>query len=203
MVKKTHFDSAAKSWDTEETIKRTEAFAVAIKGCLSSDIKSVMDFGCGTGLLLEHFLNKADVLLGVENSSGMLEVFKERFKNHPKVSSLAINLEVAPFPFQMLKFDAIMSAMAFHHLKDPKKILSLFKEHLNPGGQVFLIDLDEEDGSFHPDNEGMGVFHFGFPQEILVSWAHELKFNTFDYQTVYEIAKNNRIYKVGMARFLS
>jgi hypothetical protein len=96
-----------------------------------------------------------------------------------------------------------MSAMAFHHLRGPEKILSLFKQHLNPGGQIFLIDLDEEDGSFHPDNEGMGVFHFGFSKKTLSAWAQELKFNTFDYQTVYVIAKNNRIYKIGMARFLS
>ena len=79
--------------------------------------------------------------------------------------------------------------MAFHHLKDPKAVLSLFKKHLTPSGRVFVIDLDEEDGSFHPDNEGMGVHHFGFSINTMESWSHELGFHSFQHEIVYEMFK--------------
>jgi len=198
MENRSHFDSAAKTWDTEETIKRNEAFARAISKHVSSHIEKMMDFGCGTGLLTSHFLNIADELIGIETSSGMLEQFSERFKGHRHVKSLAINLENESLPNDIGTFDLVVTAMAFHHLKDPIAVLSLFKKHLSPRGKVFVIDLDEEDGSFHPDNEGMGVHHFGFSKITMESWSQELGFYSFQHENVYEMSKNDRSYGIGM-----
>jgi len=201
MDNRSHFDTAAKTWDNEETIKRNEAFAQAIKKYLHSHIPKLMDFGCGTGLLTGHFVNQADELIGIETSNGMLEQFSERFIGINKVKYLAINLEKESLPSDVGPFDVIVTAMAFHHLKDPQKMLSLFKGHLSSNGMVFIIDLDEEDGTFHPDNEGMGVHHFGFSKKTLESWSKELGFSSFQHEIVYEIFKNDRSYGIGMGVF--
>lgn len=201
MENRSHFDTAAKIWDTEETIKRNEAFAQAIAKHVSNHIEKMLDFGCGTGLLTSHFLNVADELIGVETSSGMLEQFSERFKANRNVKSLAINLEIESLPSDVGPFDLIVTAMAFHHLKDPKAVLSIFKKHLNPAGKIFLIDLDEEDGTFHPDNVGMGVHHFGFSKNTMESWSQDLGFHSFQHEIVYEMFKNDRSYEIGMGLF--
>jgi ubiquinone/menaquinone biosynthesis C-methylase UbiE len=201
MENRSHFDTAAKTWDNEETIKRNEAFAQAIKKHLTNHVAKVMDFGCGTGLLTSHFLNVADELIGIETSSGMLEQFSERFKDISRVKSIAINLETESLPSDVGTFDLIVTAMAFHHLKDPKAVLSLFKNHLKPNGMVFVIDLDEEDGTFHPDNQGMGVHHFGFSKNTMESWSQELGYHSFRHEIVYEMFKNDRSYGIGMGVF--
>ena len=203
MEKRSHFDTAAKTWDTEETIKRNEAFAQAIAKHVINQIEKMMDFGCGTGLLTSHFLNVADELVGIETSSGMLEQFSERFEGNSNVKSLAINLENESLPSDVGPFDLIVTAMAFHHLKDPRAVLSLFKKHLTPAGRVFVIDLDEEDGTFHPDNEGMGVHHFGFSKITMESWSQEIGFHSFQHEIVYEMFKNDRSYGIGMGIFRS
>ena len=198
MENRLHFDTAAKTWDTEETIKRNGAFAKAIAKHVSNHIEKMMEFGCGTGLLTGHFLNVADELIGIETSSGMLKQFNERFEGNFKVKSLAINLEKESLPFDVGPFDVIVTAMAFHHLNDPKSVLSIFKKHLTPEGKVFVIDLDEEDGTFHPDNEGMGVHHYGFSKNTLESWSKELRFDSFQHEIVYELIKNDRSYGIAM-----
>src|SRR5690606_33259109 len=111
------------------------------------------------------------------------------------------NLEKESLPPAVGPFDVIVTAMAFHHLMEPQKMLSLFKKHLGPNGMVFIIDLDEEDGTFHPDNKGMGVHHFGFSKNVLESWSKELGFRSFQHEMVYEIFKNGRSYGIGMGIF--
>ena len=201
MKNHSHFDTAAKTWDNEETIKRNEAFAQAIKKHLHCRIQKLMDFGCGTGLLASHFLDDADELIGIETSTGMLEQFSERFRGRSNVKYLAINLETESLPSYVGPFDMIVTGMAFHHLRDPKAVLAVFKKHLNPAGKVFVIDLDEEDGTFHPDNKGMGVHHFGFSKNTLETWSQELGFDSFRHELVYEMIKNDRVYAIGMGIF--
>ncbi len=194
-----HFNTAAETWDSEETIYRTSIFAAAIKKHLSDHkINNLLDFGCGTGLLTEYFLESSSSLTGIDTSVGMLEKFNRRFQKQAHVKSLAINLEDASMSES---YDVIMSSMAFHHLKDPKKVLELFKKHLAPNGKIFIIDLDEEDGTFHPDNKGMGVEHFGFSQKEFQTWANELGFKKFSYEIVFEMNKNHRSYGIGLAIF--
>ena len=200
-MEKSHFDSLAATWDTEETILRNKAFALAIKKHLDGKVSKAMDFGCGTGLLTAQLIDKASSFLGIDTAGGMLEQFNQRFKNLPQVRSLAINLEKESMPETTGTFDLIMTAMAFHHLKAPEKTLSVFKEHLSPSGKIFVIDLDEEDGTFHPDNQGMGVQHFGLSRNTMESWARELKFSSFQHEIIYEIHKNDRVYGVGLGVF--
>ena len=114
---------------------------------------------------------------------------------------MAINVEDESMSEMIESYDVIMSSMAFHHLKDPKKVLQLFKKHLAPNGKIFIIDLDEEDGTFHPDNKGMGVEHFGFSQKEFQTWATELGLKKFSYETVFEMNKNHRSYGIGLAIF--
>lgn len=197
----THFDLAAKTWDTEETVKRNEVIAREIKKNLTNPIGRLMDFGCGTGLLTSHFINMAHELIGIETSLGMLDQYHERFKDVTKVTSLAMNIENESLPTTIGSFDVIITAMAFHHLKNPEQVLRIFKNHLNINGQIFIIDLDEEDGSFHPDNKGMGVYHFGFSKNKFESWFRDLGFKSFKHETVFQIFKNNRTYNVCMGIF--
>lgn len=199
-----HFNAAANTWDTDEAILRTSVFAAALKKHLvDQKVSKILDFGCGTGLLAEHFLDICPHILGIDTSQGMLEKFILRFKNQPHVECLALNLEQEPLPHEIGSFDVIMSSMAFHHLKNPKNILELLKKTLKPQGVIFIIDLDQEDGTFHPDNKSMGVEHFGFSSEELESWAKQLDFKSFTHEIIFEIDKNNRTYRVGLGIFKS
>lgn len=197
-----HFASMAKEWDTPKTVERNQIFSQALLKYLPEKSKlNLLDFGCGTGLLSINFVERAEKLIGLDTTREMLDVFDQRFKDFHQTQSLCVNLEESPGGLEGLGFDFIYTAMAFHHLKQPVEILKLFKEHLGPEGKVAVIDLDQEDGSFHPDNEAMGVHYYGFGREELQSWADQLGFNHFEHEIIHAIDKNDRIYRVALSVF--
>lgn len=196
-----HFTEAAKTWDTDEKAIRNKALAEAIKKHLNLVQGSYIDFGCGTGLLSEHFVEKANYLLGVDTTKEMLDAFDKKFEKFDQVESCDKNLETQDFSRLMDHIDAIFSAMAFHHLERPEKVLAKLSKVLNESGKIFVIDLLKEDGSFHPDNSKMGVKHFGFDKDDLISWTDGLELKLSGFEIIFNIHKNGRDYPLFMGIF--
>ncbi len=193
-----HFNQMASQWDTPEKIQKTQKLAGKIKNKLDHfKYSSVLDVGCGTGLLGLEFVHADTSLLGIDTSPGMLEVFDEKTKDNPQIESLLWNLEEAPLERE---FDLIVSAMAFHHLDHPDEVLGKLKAMLKPSGKIAIVDLDQEDGSFHPDPKKMGVKHFGFSKETLFKWAQELDL-TLKHSIINTIEKNGQTYGQFLALY--
>ncbi len=191
-----HFNELSKEWDRPEKIQQSMSYAEVIKKQIRFSPMNILDVGCGTGLLGQQFITGENSLLGVDTSSGMLEVFDKKFEGNSKVTSLLINLETESLAN---KFDLILSSMAFHHLKNPQKMVEKLRGNLLPGGVLVVIDLDIEDGSFHSDPTEMGVHHFGFASETTDSWG--TGFATTSRQIVNVILKNEGEYNVFLALF--
>jgi len=187
-----HFNQSANQWDRPEKIETSLAIVSAMKSKINlNDRPRVMDFGCGTGLLAFQFANDAKEIVGIDTSSGMLDVFNQKALKHKHISSINLDLESNDLNE---KFDLIISSTAFHHLNDPCAMMGKFKNMLNEGGQIALVDFDKEDGTFHSDNTAMGVKHFGFSKDVLLKWAktHQLNFQSHD--IIHSIHKNDRDY---------
>jgi len=66
--------------------------------------------------------------------------------------------------------------MALHHVADIAGLFSCMYQCLDEGGQLVMIDLYSEDGSFHGDNAAKGVVHLGFDPQQLLELATEAGF---------------------------
>jgi 2-polyprenyl-3-methyl-5-hydroxy-6-metoxy-1,4-benzoquinol methylase len=194
-----HFNEVANEWDSPHKVKLIGLTGNKIKENVDLDNKlDILDFGCGTGLLAGEFIDHAKSIVGVDTSEGMLEVFDNKFSNFDNITRKNINLEDGKG--LECKFDLIVSSMVFHHLNDPNKTLSILKEHLNENGKIAIVDLDKEDGTFHPDNKKMGVKHFGFAKDEIASWAEENGLK-LEHRLVHHIEKNDRQYDLFLAVF--
>lgn len=191
-----HFNEISREWDKPEKIKQAEQYAARIKSHLNFFPQKILEVGCGTGLLGEQFVTENSSLLGVDTSTGMLEVFNEKFKHNHQVSSRLLDLEENVLHE---KFDLIISSMAFHHLKDPAGMVSKLRKNLKDGGVLAIIDLDQEDGTFHPDPKNMGVHHFGFSEEETKSWGSG--FHKMHREIVNKIEKNGGEYPIFLALY--
>ena len=168
------FDQLANEWDSPQKIKLITTLAQKTKRTfpLKNDL-DILDFGCGTGLFGMEFLEKAKSITGIDTSDGMLEVFKSKVRNIPCET---FNVDIEKETINK-KFDLIVSSMAFHHVENPRVAFNQLYSMLNNGGQIFIVDLEKEDGTFHPDPEKVGVKHFGFSNEEIQSWSEGLHLN--------------------------
>ena len=117
MVKKqiiTFFDDRASDWDIYQE-RNEEAIAFILdKGEITKG-KNVLDVACGTGILFKDYLNRGAVVTGVDISSGMLRVAKEKF---PDIELICADAEEYVFE---KKYDSVMIYNAFPHFPCPPR----------------------------------------------------------------------------------
>lgn len=127
----------------------------------------LMDFGSGTGLLLERIAPLVAKITAVDVSRSMnAQLAAKQQRLGCELEILEIDLETAEID---RTFDGIVSSMTLHHIRDIDALFRKFYRLLAPGGFIALADLDAEDGSFH--TEDTGVHHHGFDRKALAGVA--------------------------------
>ncbi|RMA97866.1 class I SAM-dependent DNA methyltransferase [Hydrogenothermus marinus] len=193
------FDELAKQWDEKPLrVENAKKIGQAILDNIPvSTDWNVMDFGAGTGLLtfyIQPFVKNIDA---IDNSTGMLEVLKEKAEkaNVKNINPVLKDLEKDDLGEN--KYELIISSMTLHHIKDIESFLKKLYKALKKDGYIAIADLEEEDGTFHSDNEG--VHHFGFNKENLKKILEKVGFKDINILTVNFINKNGKDYPVFLA----
>ncbi len=93
--------------------------------------RSVLEAGCGTGLILGRLAKHADSAWGVDLSPGMVRVAKQR--------GLRVVLgSVTDLPFADESFDLVCSFKVLAHVPDIGRALAEIARVTKPGGQMVL-----------------------------------------------------------------
>jgi cyclopropane fatty-acyl-phospholipid synthase-like methyltransferase len=184
--------AAAYENDSDRVATRHEiADAISERIKLNSDM-SLMDFGSGTGMLLERIAPKVAKITAVDISTSM----NEQLRN--KRADIDCELEVLEIDLctecLIQTFDGIISSMTMHHIDDVPAMFTKMHSMLKPGGFIALADLETEDGSFH--TEDTGVFHFGFSADDLIRFATDAGFKNAEVAIASTISKETMDYPV-------
>jgi cyclopropane fatty-acyl-phospholipid synthase-like methyltransferase len=152
----------------------------------------LMDFGSGTGLLLERIAPLVRKITAVDISKSMIEQLdKKRASLACEIDILNIDLVSADITDS---FDGIISSMTMHHVKDTAAMFTKFYALLNDGGFIAIADLDKEDGSFH--TEDSGVHHSGFERDVIASAAMQAGFREIKVVDASVVHKPHGLYPV-------
>ena len=188
------FEAKAADWDANERRTRMAA-AIGNKMLehieLREDMK-VMDFGAGTGLIAARIAPLVERLVAVDTSPAMLDRLAAKAELEGRVEIVCSDLLENPLDS---RFDLIVSAMTLHHVEDTSRLLRRFNEQLKPRGMLALADLDQEDGSFHPQGTE-GIYHFGFDRAELADKLQGEGFEQVEFFTAHVIERNDREYPV-------
>lgn len=164
---------AASYEQNPQRVDNVVAIGQAIKAqvLLNRDMQ-LLDFGSGTGLLLQQIAPLVGKITALDVSPSMNAQLRA------KAAHIGCELEVLEQdllrePLQR-RFDGIISSMTLHHIADIPALLLEFRRLLKPGGFIALADLDLEDGSFH--TEDTGVFHCGFDRVDIAAQAQAAGF---------------------------
>lgn len=193
-MKKDYF--AAKAGTYEQTRSRVDNVA-SIADAIRDEIRldrsmDIMDFGSGTGLLLERIAPHVGRITAVDVSAAMNAELRAKLDKLPcEVEILPVDLERADID---RRFDGIVSSMTMHHIEDVAAMLGKFLGMLKPGGFIAIADLDEEPGTFH--TEDTGIHHFGFARAEIEKLAAHAGFERVHTRAASVIRKDERDYPV-------
>ena len=105
---------------------------------------SVLDVGCGTGMLLELYQNEKCNTFGIDPSPSMLDVAKSRLKGRADLRQG----DASDLPFNDQTFDLITTTMALHEMTSGVQSLVIeeIKRTLKEDGRFLIID-------YHPGTD--------------------------------------------------
>jgi cyclopropane fatty-acyl-phospholipid synthase-like methyltransferase len=156
----------------------------------------LMDFGSGTGLLLERVAPLVGKITAVDISGSMNRQLEG------KRSRLSCELEIVELDLEKSNidrtFDGIISSMTMHHIRDIDAMFAKFYKMLNLDAFIAISDLDLEDGSFH--TEDTGVFHFGFDRDVIARVAKRAGFNNIEVTTASVVHKPHGDFSVFLLK---
>jgi 2-polyprenyl-3-methyl-5-hydroxy-6-metoxy-1,4-benzoquinol methylase len=188
------FNQAAQEWDKgdmRQNIAHAVFQTISSRISLASNM-SIMDFGCGTGLLSFKIAPMVNRMVGIDLSEKMLEQLSLKNSSSSEVIPLYHNLLEVPLEET---FNGIVSSMSMHHVEDTTELFRAFHDHLKRDGFIAIADLEAEDGTFHTHgNEG--VYHFGFEREMLRTIIENAGFEHVRFHNAYNVEKENRSYPI-------
>lgn len=92
--------------------------------------QSILDIGCGTGLLTAELAKDGAHVLGIDASASMVKLAKQ---NYPSIS-FAVS-DALELNFSRM-FDTVFSNATFHWIKDQAQLLSLVERALKSHGKL-------------------------------------------------------------------
>ncbi len=135
-----HFDDIADEYDDSlppHVIEHYLAKRVAfVRELLARG--SILDVGCGTGILASRLADEGYEVTGVDPSDGMLEHLRKRDARVEAAVGSAVDL-----PFPDGEFDLTMCVAVMHHIADPEAVRESLEEMVRvtrAGGLVLVWD---------------------------------------------------------------
>jgi len=101
---------------------------------------SVLDIGCGWGILLKELslINRKLRLYGIDISPKMVSVAKLKFSSTEKVEIQVGSAD--KLPYKNNSFEYVTCILSFHHHPDSLNSLREMFRVLKPNGRLFLLD---------------------------------------------------------------
>lgn len=163
-----YFNSVASDWkrirmEILGDLDLNSEIVSAVKKC-----RCATDLGCGNGELAAELLSKADKIIGVDRSTGMLE---EAGRSLAKFGTGRFDLrlgELSHLPVRDGETDCTVINMVLHYLDDPASALAEASRITAKGGRLVVAELEA-----HRDESMRSIYGhrwLGFSCEAVTGW---------------------------------
>ncbi len=191
-----HFDIQANDWDSDYRIIRAKKITEKILQhvCFQTN-DTVLEFGCGTGLISFNLIENIGQLTLVDTSNKMLSVTRDKFKEH--IDSKKIIFENSIFSANLLNdsYNKIYSSMTMHHVNNINDTVKRFYSLLKSNGKLCIVDLMPVDSAFHKNEVGFDGYN-GFDPKWFSSVCKEFGFDEIFRNNFFQgtkVENNNKI----------
>ena len=183
------FDDVAAEWDQVPLrVRMAEVLAgEMIRHLDPRPGQIVMDYGTGTGLIALKLCPHVAKVVAADTSEGMLAVLREKISQAGITTIEPRRWGIDQDPDDLPGFDAVVSSMTLHHIKDTSAVARAFYRLLVPGGRIALADLDEENGDFH--GNAQATEHNGFNRAALRAVFDQAGFTGLEFHDAHTVVK--------------
>lgn len=134
------YDVEAARYDaTRGGVPRAHSAARAILALVPQRARTLLDVGCGTGLVTERLVRPGLRVFGVDAAPGMLRVAEQR------MGPALVLGDCQRLPFADASVDAVSAVWLLHLLPDAPAVVAECARVLRPGG-VFVTTVDKDTG---------------------------------------------------------
>ncbi len=195
------FNQKAASWDSLERIQRAKKISDEIANVIPLKKNYLaLEFGCGTGLISFNLMDQLMHITLTDTSKGMIDVLRHKIKAHHATNMDAVLGDINEQPELVpAKVDLIYSSMVMHHIVDTKSTVQNLYTLLNDQGYLCIVDLVQEDGSFHKLEKDFNG-HNGFDTDKLTQLLENVGFHDISshicYEDIKRIGKDNVPYSL-------
>ncbi|MFP3907289.1 MAG: class I SAM-dependent DNA methyltransferase [Acidimicrobiales bacterium] len=192
------FDERAATWDDDPAkVERARVVADAIRAAVPLDPSMrMLEYGAGTGLVTEALQDSVGPVTLADTSAGMREQMERKVDAGLLRDARVVELDLSGGAPPGERFDLIVTVMVLHHITPLEPVLDAFATLLAEGGYLCVVDLEEEDGSFH--GEGFHGHH-GFAPADLTAWLERAGFSEVSVSRCYEIERGDGTYPLILA----
>jgi predicted TPR repeat methyltransferase len=194
----TDFDERAATWDDDPAkVERARVVAEAIRAAvpLGSGTR-LLEYGAGTGLVTQALRDAVGPVTLADTSAGMREQMAQKVQAGVIPDARVVDLDLSGGEVPDERYDLIVTVLVLHHITPLDPVLEAFAALLEPGGHLCVVDLEEEDGSFH--GEGFHG-HPGFDPAELTARLEAAGFAEVAVTRVHEIDRGGATYPVFLA----
>ncbi|GGW24710.1 class I SAM-dependent methyltransferase [Streptomyces xantholiticus] len=134
------YDREAAVYDTTRGgVPRAAAAAAAVLGLLPDRTRTLLDIGCGTGLVTERLHRPGLRVLGCDGSYGMARMAADRLGGGVVLG------DVRRLPLRDASVDAVSAVWLLHLVRRSAAVVAEVARVLGPGG-VFVTTVDKDAG---------------------------------------------------------
>ncbi|MCB0496524.1 MAG: class I SAM-dependent methyltransferase [Cyclobacteriaceae bacterium] len=195
------FDAKAATWDENpDRVERALEIAKYLKKHIDiSNVNKALEYGSGTGLLSFALQDALPDITLMDGSIEMTKVAQQKVGAHGVTHLHPIHYDLMEQPLPEERYDLIFILLTLHHIDDTKGFIERAFHLLNQGGQLVIIDLEKEDGSFH---DGPFHGHKGFERSELEGQLKTEGFSTKHSGICWQIEKEKEGHKKKFPLFM-
>jgi 2-polyprenyl-3-methyl-5-hydroxy-6-metoxy-1,4-benzoquinol methylase len=173
----------------------------------------ILDFGCGTGFLINNLIEKPVKIYGVDLSPASVGTVNEKFKNKKNFQGAWLSDTMIANKEYIQFFDVVFLIEVVEHLNDEelKNVVNIVKKLLKPNGKLMITTPNKEDlaASLVYCPESDKVFHRwqhvrSWSMETLESYLTPFGFAAEKIFTIdFAASKPGKTFRYNIRRFIN